>query len=291
MNNWKVYIHKFPNKKVYIGITDRPVKTRWGVNGCGYNQQPVMWNAIQKYGWDNIEHIILFDNLSQEEASKKEKELIKEYNSQIHNGHGYNIQDGGFGGSIYNRDEVLELWDKGYNAKKIAEIMECNIKTICNILTELNIDETARKKRQQQASGLATKQSCGKKVNQFTLDKKFIQTYDSLGDAARAIGVATCYYIALACKGEMSKANGYLWQYYDESKQEQSWDNTKPIKPLQTKKVIQYDLNMNELNRYDSISDATRAMGKNPSKFSGIGMACNGKHKTSCGFIWKFAED
>lgn len=58
---WCVYEHLFPNGKRYVGITSKPPKTRWE-NGAGYAKdgQPVMYNAIQKYGWDNIEHNVLF---------------------------------------------------------------------------------------------------------------------------------------------------------------------------------------------------------------------------------------
>lgn len=28
-NNYTVYMHKFPNMKVYIGITNRNVEARW----------------------------------------------------------------------------------------------------------------------------------------------------------------------------------------------------------------------------------------------------------------------
>lgn len=50
--------------------------------------------AIQKYGWDNFEHNILFTNLSKEQACEKEQELIKYYNSMDRN-FGYNSTSGG----------------------------------------------------------------------------------------------------------------------------------------------------------------------------------------------------
>ena len=78
MNNYKVYIHKFPNGKVYIGITRQEPKIRWG-GGNGYVRNEYMHRAIKKYGWENIEHIILFDGLSEEDACEIEKSLIKKY--------------------------------------------------------------------------------------------------------------------------------------------------------------------------------------------------------------------
>lgn len=91
--SYSVYMHIFPNGKKYIGITcQHPIKKRWTSTGIGYKKCPKMWQAIQKYGWDNVEHIVLYENLSKEMAEDKEIQLIKEHDS-IKNG--YNIENGG----------------------------------------------------------------------------------------------------------------------------------------------------------------------------------------------------
>lgn len=68
-----VYVHIFSNNKKYFGITSKKPNARWE-NGSGYSEkrQPVMYNAIQKYGWENIEHKILHTDLTFEEANQKE---------------------------------------------------------------------------------------------------------------------------------------------------------------------------------------------------------------------------
>lgn len=94
-NSWTVYMHVFPNGKKYIGITARKVVKRWQ-QGNGYREHPVMWRAIQKYGWDNIEHLIIAEQLNQEEALKMEAELIKQYKTFPPSlGFGYNATSGG----------------------------------------------------------------------------------------------------------------------------------------------------------------------------------------------------
>ena len=60
-NNYTVYMHIFPNNKVYIGITNKNVNSRWRKNGVGYTNCPRMNNAINKYGWENVEHKILYE--------------------------------------------------------------------------------------------------------------------------------------------------------------------------------------------------------------------------------------
>jgi predicted GIY-YIG superfamily endonuclease len=77
---YKVYKHSCPNGKVYIGITSLSLNNRWR-NGEGYKRSKLFYRAIKKYGWENIKHEILFEDLSKEQAEAKEIELIKLYNS------------------------------------------------------------------------------------------------------------------------------------------------------------------------------------------------------------------
>lgn len=89
---YKVYMHVTPNGKKYIGITSASLKRRWG-NGQGYKSQ-LFNRAIEKYGWSNIEHVLLYDNLTAEEAKKKEIELIAKYKTTDRK-YGYNKSNGG----------------------------------------------------------------------------------------------------------------------------------------------------------------------------------------------------
>ena len=91
---YTVYQHKNKiNGKVYIGITKQKPEQRWR-HGQGYKSSPHFYAAIQKYGWDNFEHNILFQNLTKEEACKKEQELIAKYHSMDRE-FGYNSTSGG----------------------------------------------------------------------------------------------------------------------------------------------------------------------------------------------------
>ena len=69
---WKVYMHTFPNGKVYIGITSQETERRWRSDGYGYNKQGLIFNAICKYGWDNVDHKILACVAEKEEAEMLE---------------------------------------------------------------------------------------------------------------------------------------------------------------------------------------------------------------------------
>lgn len=110
-------MHIFPNKKKYIGITKQTPENRWlngkGYTKCGKRNSP-MANAIIKYGWENVEHKILCENLSFEEANAKEKELITKYKTNVcryGSAYGYNATDGGDGnhGHVMSKEARAKL--------------------------------------------------------------------------------------------------------------------------------------------------------------------------------------
>lgn len=97
---YSVYIHRNKvNNKVYIGITKQKPSHRWGKDGNGYKQHKYFYQAIQKYGWDNFEHIILYNNIAPEEAYLLEQQLIQKYHSNDRK-YGYNLSIGGEKGSL-----------------------------------------------------------------------------------------------------------------------------------------------------------------------------------------------
>lgn len=74
-----IYRHILPNGKSYIGKTENP-KARYQ-NGKGYKKCPKFNNAIQKYGWENIKHEILYTTEDECKARGLEKDMIEKYNS------------------------------------------------------------------------------------------------------------------------------------------------------------------------------------------------------------------
>lgn len=104
---YSVYIHTFPNGKKYVGVTSWKPELRWGANGCNY-KNPYMVNAIKKYGWDNITHEIVAKNLTVDQASQMEIELIQKYNSADKR-YGYNISLGGIESKICSEQTKEKL--------------------------------------------------------------------------------------------------------------------------------------------------------------------------------------
>lgn len=91
--NFILYLHIAPSGKKYFGITCQKAWQRWN-SGHGYKNNDHFWKAIQKYGWNNIRHIILADDLTKDDACLFEQILIALYDTTNHN-NGYNNSLGG----------------------------------------------------------------------------------------------------------------------------------------------------------------------------------------------------
>lgn len=93
-----IYYHRNKsNGKYYFGQTCKEPKHRW-CSGNGYKNQSYFWNAIQKYGWDNFDHVILAQHLTKEQADYWQDFLIVQFRTNDPD-HGYNIKRGGSCGS------------------------------------------------------------------------------------------------------------------------------------------------------------------------------------------------
>lgn len=123
-----------------------------------------------------------------------------------------------------------------------------------------------------------------KKINQYTVDGKYIKTWDSIKEAAN-------YYsnsknapdnLSEALNGKINSWYGFIWKVYKNDCSDILI--TKKIKP--TKKVQQFDLNGRFIAEYASANNAAKQLNyKNP---GGIGKCASGKAKTAAGYIWKY---
>ena len=73
---YSIYKHTTPDGFVYIGATAQKPKNRWN-NGENYKFVPKFYEAIKRFGWDNIQHEVVCEVSSREEAYIKEKEYIE----------------------------------------------------------------------------------------------------------------------------------------------------------------------------------------------------------------------
>lgn len=91
------------NGKKYIGVTRRDPFVRYKEHICLANSDSLakIHCAMRKHGVENFKLEILESNVPDELAGQKEQEYILKYNSFYHDGHGYNVNDGGRGNVGY----------------------------------------------------------------------------------------------------------------------------------------------------------------------------------------------
>lgn len=246
-NNYIVYMHRNKiNSKVYIGITYQKAKNRWRKNGDGYKHQKFYY-AIKKYGWNNFEHIILFEKLTFEEACLKEQELIKLYNSNNRK-YGYNHSIGGENGSKgsnwdmseeakekdrqahlgekngmfgkkpwnYGKHMTKEYKEKISKAKKGTKPWNKGKQLSDEHKEKVSISTKIAMQRPEVKEKLHKK----KKINDKHTWKKVvcIETniiYESIHEAERKTKCRNSDIVAV-CKGKRKTCGGYHWRYYEE---------------------------------------------------------------------------
>jgi len=303
-NIYYVYCHISPNNKYYIGITGQKPENRWRKEGKGYQHQILFWRAIQKYGWDNFEHKILYSNLTKEEACEKEQYLITYYKSNDSK-YGYNCSIGGEVGSLgaYNNALSKSVFQYDLNGKFIKEwpsLMEverklgisntnickcCNGKfdEIGNFQWSYNFVEnkgSIKDKKEKQHD-----RQC-KEVYQYMLNGTYVKSYKSLSSITDETGF-NFKNISDCCRGRTKQAYGYIWKYKYYFKTDSVESRYKRAGKANSKKVLQYDLNGEFIKEFPSIADASRSLHKKCN--SKIVDCCKGKSKMAVGYIWEYA--
>lgn len=198
---WKVYVHvNAINGKQYIGITSKQnPEHRWR-QGRGYKENSHFRSAINKYGWDNFYHIILFDNFDETQAKNKEIELIAKWKTNDRN-FGYNMTAGGDG-------------TKGYypSAETRAKLSIARLKE--------NLSEETLRRRSEGLKGRVFsnehKRKIGdgnsKAVEMLEKDGKCVHRFRSAHDAEVEMGISHSH-ISQCCNGKRKSTGGYLWRF------------------------------------------------------------------------------
>lgn len=88
--SYTVYMHEFPDGKVYIGMTSMPLSSRWR-DGEGYKDM-LVGSAIKKYGWESVRHYVLFTGLDRQSAQAVEMHMIRKKKAYDPK-YGYNSAD------------------------------------------------------------------------------------------------------------------------------------------------------------------------------------------------------
>lgn len=212
-----VHINKI-TKKMYIGQTKNYNRRCFPANYKGCIK---FYYAIEKYGWENFDHIILIDNLTIEEANLLEEELIKKYNTIEE---GYNLKSGGLN-NIYSEEskqkmseakkkpiicvETGQIYESELEIQKIFGYAVANISACCRHILhsaygyQWEFYEPGKK---------YSKRTDKRKKAVFCIELN--QTFNSAAEAARELNLQRPN-ISRCCEGKLNTTGGYHWKFID----------------------------------------------------------------------------
>lgn len=205
MNDYTVYMHTSPSNKVYIGITGRKPEVRWA-RGKAYYQNERFTAAINKYGWDNFKHEILYTGLSKEEACDKEVMLIAKYRSNERE-HGYNNSTGGESPAKGHKQSAEAI------AKRIPYLKQKRSKEACEAISR------GKKGKPNGLTGRTGEKSmqAGRVIQLDEETGDVVGEYYGYPEMHRVTGYAVTP-VKEAVYGIRKRAYGYLWRYEKRAK-------------------------------------------------------------------------
>ena len=232
IKHWIIYMYTFPNDKRYIGKTCRSMAKRqrdslWS----GYEKCTFLWNAIKKYGVDNIKQDILFeDDMTDAEASRLEQICILLFKCNASRfdspSYGYNLTDGGDGVSgIQRRDEAhMEQVQRMIGGRRGCKLTDEHKRKLSIAHTGLKLgpmsEDTKRKismanSKENMSEETGRRRSESKKKQVIAVHKithEYI-IFHSVSDAASYFNVKSSA-VTRWCNKTRKPTNDYIFDYY-----------------------------------------------------------------------------
>lgn len=279
--SYSIYKHtNLINNKSYIGITSQKCENRWGLNGKGYELQLKFYRAIQKYGWDNFQHDILYTDLDKETALKIEADLIQTYNS-IENG--YNVSPYG---NIESKRVIClttqEIFDSVNEAATYGGITDSNLShylkgewDTCGELNgqKLTWEYVDYPDKNQEAQQLREKRKKHRESKFYTTEALEIVELYKNGVSIRQL--AKNYH-------KSRESIKTILRFY----------NISIISSSERRRrgVVQLNDNKEVINQFNTMADALRSIGMNPNNTSRLKLACEEPWRKVGGYYWKWKE-
>lgn len=168
--------------------------------------------------------------------------------------------------------KAQELLNEYGSVNKVAEIMNCN---------SYLIYDSIQNGRMHYPNGYI--KDCYTPVVQLNLNKKFIESYETIKEASNATGIPYTNISRCLQKGK-NYSGGYYWVHkdaYDSGNYTISeYRGAKLLIPIN-----QYDLDSNFIHRFDTIKEAGE---KTNTNVTDIYRVASGDRNKANGFIWKF---
>ena len=264
-----IYMATSPSGKSYIGQTTKTLQERIKshVKSAKQDSPYAFHNAIRKYGIENISFTILEDGILDTDLNEREKYYIQKYKTYEE---GYNLTIGGDGVRRIIDNDILKLWEQGYNLREIARQLETRPNTICNHVKDLLPKTEIQKRRYESVS----KKKSLSLEEQHSIYELWKQGY-SMTELEKICGHGR------RCISKTLQKMGI-------TKEQIAQQGYQAIAVKKSKPIIQYDKNMNFIAEYPSLSEAARQL---QISLSNICSVLKGRRKTVGGYIFKYKEN
>ena len=283
---YTVYCHVFPNGKRYIGLTRTEAEKRWG-NGKNYKTCLLVDRAIKKYGWENIEHVILCTADTKEKAEELERHYISLYKSDDAK-YGYNILPGGDVATNDANDEMRYKLGNGWRGKHRTDGEKEKISK--------GVKERFKRPESNGHFGLKASEKTKKKMSES--HKRRWETDSSLREEAKERMkermrdpefknkvISSLVAATKRAKGTRKMSEATKKKISEFNKGRYTGEKSPTSKP-----VLQYDLDGTFIKRWASAGEAERA---GIALKGNISKVCNHYRSwyTAGGYVWRFEND
>ena len=266
------------NDKLYVGKTVTTLANRWLHHKDDYQKYNWhLYRAMRKYG---IEHFWIeqIEECDDDIINEREKYWIKELNTLKE---GYNMTPGGDGRIILDRQKIIDLWNQGYSALQIADLVGSGWSSpIIDVLEQQGLYDAEEIKRRKMID-IANKQSKSR-IIQYNEKAEIVNIFNSKEEAAQKTGInrkniATALDIGTG-------AGGFLW-----GREGDNPPQPRKIKTSKVRQVEQIDLQTGEvIATYKNASEAARAIQTAATSISAV---CRGERHKHRNFGWKYIEE
>lgn len=240
--------------------------------------------------------ILQFENLL-------DSEPIREFNPEWANGRLYDLyfeidknayvieMDGAFHNKIHSKSNLTLEDIKKIDREKDEMLIKHNIKMIRIDSNESNVNYLKEQITNSCLSDLFNLEDVNwNKCDEYALNNlvKEISKYHAKHDNLSAFDISKIFHISdTTARRYLHIGNEHGWCNYDFTKY-QKLKASKINKNNMRKTIVQFDLNMNIIKIWNSMSEASKKLNIS---LSGISNCCSKKLKTSGSYIWRYADE